>query len=63
MSHESAQAAIDTSILRDRISYAEDTTKNHRILLAKCDDSAITPEVTEYWGEQDGNEWRVHIRT
>lgn len=32
-------------------------------LLVACDDSVENGEVTEYWGtDDDGNEWRVHIR-
>ena len=28
----------------------------------ECDDSADTPDVSEYWGtDEDGEEWRVHL--
>lgn len=30
-------------------------------LLAECDDSAESHTELEFWGEHEGNDWRIHV--
>ncbi len=53
--------AIDESIMRDRIVYVPDNAVNREMLAAACEDCAYAADI-EYWGESNGQEWRVHIR-
>jgi len=61
--------AIDRSIAEGRTYHlgylareAEECAAVQEELLARCDDSADSGSVTEYWGSGDpGQDWRVHV--
>ena len=69
-----AQQAIEASINEDRIvrlhhaNGGDAFVEALNTLSAECDDnvSYVGPEedgtyIYEYWGDQDGEEWRVHV--
>jgi hypothetical protein len=61
--YTTAAEAIERSISHDEIAYCEHTTENLESLMVECDDSVENGEVIEFWGEDDGQDWRVHVRT
>jgi hypothetical protein len=55
-----AREAIDDSILRDYCPRLDDATEaDHMTLLVECDDHTRDGEWEDYWGEDEGEEWRV----
>ena len=53
--------AIDRSISRDAIVHLDYDDAVAADLRAECDDSVENGDVGEYWGERDGQHWRVHL--
>lgn len=53
--------AIDRSISHDEIVHLDYSDVVAADLLAECDDSVENGDVVEYWGERDGQPWRVHL--
>jgi hypothetical protein len=61
--YATAEEAIVASAEHDEITRCKASETNRLTLLAACDDSADGEE-QEFWGsDNDGNSWRVHIRT
>lgn len=58
-------AAIDRSISHDEIVTIEANTSRFdgvcSELFEACEGDADNNGVHEYWGELDGNQWRVHV--
>jgi hypothetical protein len=57
-----AEQAIKQSIHRDEIVHVDDVGDIRLDLLVECDDNTETDCGVEYWGGDDGAEWRVHVR-
>lgn len=58
--YATAAAAIAASIEHNSITRCARTAENLEALNVACDDSADADEA-EFWGEEDGAEWRVHV--
>ena len=57
-----AQDAIDQSISRNETVHVSASDIDETDLLVECDDCADGNDGTvEYWGTEDGAEWRVHV--
>lgn len=59
-----ASEAIKESIMRNRIVNVNSSPEIVSDLLALCDDntdSGYGESITEYWGNEDGEGWRVHV--
>ena len=56
-----AQQAIDQSILTDSIVHLAADPQVDADLALLADDSVRNGSVTEYWGEENGQTWRVHV--
>ncbi len=53
---------IAESVEHDCIVTVDHTPELHDELLILCDDYVENRPVFEFWGEADGNEWRIHLR-
>ncbi len=59
---EAARKLIARSIQQDEIVHAPASRELHEALMAECDDWVETGSAgSEYWGTEDGSEWRVHL--
>lgn len=58
---QQVQAAIDRSIYRNEIVHLPWTPEVASYLTYLADDDARTVPTHEFWGEQDGSPWRVHL--
>ena len=56
-----AQNLIDQSVAQNEIVDADWDAEIAADLLAACDDSVDCNGVSEFWGEEGGNDWRVHL--
>jgi hypothetical protein len=56
------EQAIAQSIQQNEIVTIDYSVEAEDELNAACDDSCVNHTRTEYWGEDDGSEWRVHLR-
>lgn len=56
-----AQTLISRSISHSEIARAESTAELQAAMSAACDDYTRTDTVIDYWGTDDGYEWRVHL--
>ena len=56
-----AQQAIRQSIRQNEIVTLEYDATAMESLLVECEDDAENGNVREFWGEADGNPWRVHM--
>lgn len=65
--YTNASQAIDDSVRTGSAIHVDESDCDmHADLLSECDESVETrtadgEPVTEYWGEQDGQTWRVHV--
>ena len=57
-----ATQAIERSISHNEIVTIESTPEVLDQLLIECDDHVDAGERIEFWGTDDGKEWRVHAR-
>lgn len=64
----SAKDAIARSIAQDEIVTLDNVPGLYESLLVECDACATfggdeeTDDILEFWGTDDGREWRVHLR-
>jgi len=58
---DTAYDLISRSIGNDCIAHAGYDGKIEDDLLEDCDDYAINGDTSEFWGERDGEPWRVHL--
>lgn len=61
MSYDQYVNAIDVSIMRDCIAHLEYSEINEEELLEACDDYVDCGTHIEFWGEREGEPWRVHL--
>ena len=61
MSAAAARAAIAASIRRDRIIWLEWSAELEAEFGLEAGDGAENGDVLEFWGELDGEYWRVHL--
>jgi hypothetical protein len=61
---QTVENAIHRSIVCNSIVTLRDDAEVHHALLCACEDYADGPggDVVEYWGTEDGADWRVHVR-
>lgn len=60
---EEARALIARSVEHDEIVHAPHTPELHDALLLLCDDYVENRPTVEFWGtDDDGEEWRVHLK-
>ena len=58
-----AEDAVEESINYTKTVFVEGDQDVYDDLLAECDDYVDVDEgLTEFWGDLDGSEWRVHLR-
>ena len=58
-----AEDAVNESVHYTKIVFVEGDQDVYDDLLAECDDYVdVDAGLTEFWGELDGSEWRVHVR-
>ena len=58
-----AAEAAEASSAMNCVARCHDTTDNRDWLMTHCDDSADGNGEREFWGTDDGGEWRVHVVT
>lgn len=56
-----AQEAIARSISHNEVAVLDDNEELRNTLLYYCDDYAENGTEIEYWGEDEGSEWRVRL--
>lgn len=56
------QEAIDRSISHNEIVTLDDNPETREELGELCEDSAKNGNILEFWGERDGENWRVHLK-
>ncbi len=63
--YPTARQAIDHSIEYGEIGHCEDTSANHKTLLALCDDHCSGNGLEDYWADDPGSvdnlRWRVNV--
>ena len=58
-----AEQAIQRSISHNEIVHIAHDSEAVEALTVRCDDHVEANEEHEFWGtDDDGNEWRVHVR-
>lgn len=66
MSELTAEQAIDRSITHDEIVTIPETAAALAVLRGECDECAegvgVDGDTNEYWGDEEGQAWRVHTR-
>ena len=60
-SNMTAQDAIETSQIRDEIVHLGWTAERATHLLRVAEDSVLNDDTYEFWGEDDGGTWRIHL--
>jgi len=58
--YTTAAEAIARSISHNEVAYADASCRLD--LLVECDDNVESDGVAEFWGVDNGNDWRVHVR-